>query len=66
MDFGTPMTKEQYEDPKHISAISAVILWDDKWGSFQDVAKVAVFLASDDVVYVTAVPLPVDIRHSAP
>ncbi|KAL8688475.1 MAG: hypothetical protein Q9218_005626 [Villophora microphyllina] len=56
----TPMTQEQFEDPKHRSAISALTPWGDEWGSPQDVAKVAVFLASDDAAYVTGVPLPVD------
>ncbi|KAL9588124.1 MAG: hypothetical protein Q9203_003068 [Teloschistes exilis] len=56
----TPMTQEQYEDTTHRSAISAMTPWGDEWGSPQDVAKVAVFLASDDAAYVTGVPLPVD------
>lgn len=33
---------------------------EDEWGSPQDVARVAVFLASEDAAYVTGVPLPVD------
>ncbi|KAL8640787.1 MAG: hypothetical protein Q9228_002326 [Teloschistes exilis] len=59
-DLRTPMTQEQYEDTTHRSAISAMTPWGDEWGSPQDVAKVAVFLASDDAAYVTGVPLPVD------
>ncbi|KAL8811782.1 MAG: hypothetical protein Q9200_001514 [Gallowayella weberi] len=59
-DLRTPMTQGQFEDPENRSAISAMTPWGDEWGSPQDVAKVAVFLASDDAAYVTGVPIPVD------
>ncbi|KAL9130808.1 MAG: hypothetical protein Q9217_001111 [Psora testacea] len=56
----TPMTEDQYKDPNQRSAISALTPWGDEWGAAEDVARCAVFLASDDAAYVTGVPLPVD------
>lgn len=64
-DLRTPMTQEQYEDPVHRSAISAMTTLGDEWGSPQDVARVAIFLASEDAAYVTGVPLPVDAGYCA-
>lgn len=59
-DLRTPMTQEQYEDSVHRSAISAMTILGDEWGSSQDVARLAIFLTSEDAAYVTGVPLPVD------
>ena len=39
--------------------------WGDEWGAVEDVAKCAVFLASDDVAYVTGVALPIDGGYTA-
>ncbi|KAL8948968.1 MAG: hypothetical protein Q9222_004890 [Ikaeria aurantiellina] len=61
----TPMTQGQFEDPKMRSTVSAMTPWGDEWGDPQDVARVAVFLASDDAAYVTGVPLPVDGGYTA-
>lgn len=54
------MTEDQYMDPVMRRSISTLISWGDEWGAAEDVAKCAVFLASDDAAYVTGVPLPVD------
>lgn len=56
----TPMTEDQYMDPVMRKSISTLTPWGDEWGAAEDVAKCAVFLASDDAAYVTGVPLPVD------
>ncbi|KAL8707222.1 MAG: hypothetical protein Q9220_007716 [cf. Caloplaca sp. 1 TL-2023] len=61
----TPMTQGQYENPKMRSTVSAMTPWGDEWGDPQDVARVAVFLASDDAAYITGVPLPVDGGYTA-
>ena len=56
----TPMTEDQYKDTEMRKSISAMTPWGDEWGAAEDVAKCAVFLASEDAAYVTGVALPVD------
>ena len=53
------MTKRIYDNERVSDWITAATPWGD-WGSVQDVAKGAVFLASNDAAWVTGVPLPVD------
>ena len=53
------MTKQMFED----EGASANMLSQTPWGRLgmpEDVAKAAVFLASDDAAWITGVPLPVD------
>lgn len=55
----TPMTQPVYDDtPKRESTIAATP-WGE-WGNAEDIARCAVFLASEDAAYVTGVALPVD------
>lgn len=61
----TPMTEDQYLDPTMRYSISALTPCGDEWGVAEDVAKCAVFLASDDAAYVTGVPLLVDAGYCA-
>ena len=56
----TPMTEAQYKDPKMRAAVSSLYPDPSDFGSAEDVARVAAFLASEDAGYVTGVPLPVD------
>lgn len=56
----TPMTEDQFKDTEMRKSISTLTPWGDEWGAAEDVAKCAVFLASDDAAYVTGVALPVD------
>jgi NAD(P)-dependent dehydrogenase (short-subunit alcohol dehydrogenase family) len=53
------MTKGNYENKKVNREMIATTPWGD-WGTPEDVAKAAVFLASDDAAWVTGVGLPVD------
>ncbi|MCJ1470299.1 hypothetical protein MMC07_008944 [Pseudocyphellaria aurata] len=53
------MTKVLYEDEAVSADLMAMTPWGE-WGNVDDVAKGAVFLASDDAAWVTGVPLPVD------
>ena len=53
------MTKINYEDEQVSSQMVSMTPWGG-WGNVADVAKGAVFLASDDAAWVTGVPLPVD------
>lgn len=55
----TAMTKINYEDEQVSSEMISMTPWGE-WGNVVDVAKGAVFLASDDAAWVTGVPLPVD------
>lgn len=55
----TAMTKINYEDAEVSSQMASMTPWGE-WGNVVDVAKGAVFLASDDAAWVTGVPLPVD------
>lgn len=48
------MSAPIYEDEKTREDVNALTPWGD-WGSPNDVAKCALFLASDDAAYVTGV-----------
>lgn len=48
------MTAPIYDDEETRKGINALTPWGD-WGSADDVARCAVFLASDDAAYVTGV-----------
>ncbi len=58
------MTQPVWEDEKLRKEIMRMTPWVD-WGIVEDVAKTAVFLASDDAAYVTGVALPVDGGYTA-
>ena len=58
------MTAELYEVEPIRDAIKAMTPLGD-WGLVDDVAKCAVFLASDDAAYVTGHPLVVDGGYTA-
>lgn len=58
------MTAPIYEDKEMREVIHALTPWGE-WGSADDVAKCAVFLASDDAAYVTGLPLVVDGGYTA-
>lgn len=53
-----------YEDPNTRAAISERTPWGE-WGLPDDVAKCAVFLASDDAAYVTGLMMAVDGGYTA-
>lgn len=53
------MTKVLYEN-EAVSARLVATTPGGEWGNVDDVAKGAVFLASDDAAWVTGFPLPVD------
>lgn len=55
----TAMTKVNYENEAVSAHMVATTPWGG-WGNVADVAKGAVFLASDDAAWVTGVSLPVD------
>lgn len=55
----TAMTKGNYENEETDRRMKATTPWGD-WGNAADVAKAAVFLATDDAAWVTGVGLPVD------
>ena len=58
------MTATLYQDEKFQERISTMTPWGD-WGSVEDVAKCAVFLASDDAAYVTGLPMTIDGGYTA-
>ncbi|KAL9104151.1 MAG: hypothetical protein Q9187_008935 [Circinaria calcarea] len=60
----TAMTKVSYEDEAENAKKIATTPMGD-WGSVNDVARGAVFLASDDAVWITGVALPVDGGYTA-
>ncbi|KAL6714045.1 hypothetical protein ACLMJK_008539 [Lecanora helva] len=60
----TPMTAPIYEDQEVRKGINALTPWGD-WGLPEDVAKCAVFLASDDAAYVTGLPMTIDGGYTA-
>ena len=57
------MTAQIYEDEKEREKLTAMTPWGE-WGNPEDVAKYAVFLASDDA-YVMGLPLSVDGGYTA-
>ncbi len=63
-DLKTPMTQPIFDDEKTREDIEALTPW-GQWGNVEDVAKCAVFLASDDAAYVTGVALPIDGGYTA-
>ena len=58
------MTQPIWDDEKMREDILAMTPWGD-WGTVEDVAKCAVFLASDDAAYITGVPLLIDGGYTA-
>ena len=58
------MTAQIYEDEKEREKLTAMTPWGER-GNPEDVAKCAVFLASDDAAYVTGLPLSVDGGYTA-
>ncbi|KAL8660292.1 MAG: hypothetical protein Q9202_006703 [Teloschistes flavicans] len=60
----SPMTAPIYEDKKMRQEINAMTPWGE-WGLVEDVAKCAVFLASDDAAYVTGLPMVIDGGYTA-
>ena len=63
-DLKTPMTASFYEDAKTRELINSMTPWGE-WGLAEDVAKCAVFLASDDAAYVTGLPMAIDGGYTA-
>ncbi|KAL9037407.1 MAG: hypothetical protein Q9214_005720 [Letrouitia sp. 1 TL-2023] len=60
----TPMTYPIYQDKAIRDEITAMTPWGE-WGLAEDVAKCAVFLASDDAAYVTGLPMTIDGGYTA-
>ena len=58
------MTAPIYEDVDTRQEIIAMTPWGE-WGLVEDVAKCAVFLASDDAAYVTGLPMTIDGGYTA-
>ena len=58
------MTATIYQDEKFRETINTMTPWGD-WGLADDVAKCAVFLASDDAAYVTGLPMTIDGGYTA-
>ena len=63
-DLKTPMTAPIYEDTETRESINSMTPWGE-WGLAEDVAKCAVFLASDDAAYVTGLPMAIDGGYTA-
>jgi len=57
-DIETPMTKNLRENAATHDAALAKHPW-GRYGKPEDIARVAVFLASDDASFITGVPLPI-------
>lgn len=64
LDLKTPMTYPIYQDKAIRDEITAMTPWGE-WGLAEDVAKCAVFLASDDAAYVTGLPMTIDGGYTA-
>jgi len=64
LDLKTPMTAPIYEDKETREMINVLTPWGE-WGLAEDVAKCAVFLASDDAAYVTGLPMAIDGGYTA-
>ena len=60
----TPMTEPIYNDKETKEGIDRMTPWGE-WGLPVDVARCAVFLASEDAAYVTGVPLLIDGGYTA-
>ena len=58
------MTAPIYEDMETRESINLMTPWGD-WGRAEDVAKCAVFLASDDAAYVTGLAMAIDGGYTA-
>ena len=58
------MTEPIYNDDKTEEGINAMTPWGE-WGLVEDVAKCAVFLASEDANYVTGLPTTIDRGYTA-
>ena len=58
------MTEPIFKDDETRAGINALTPWGD-WGLVEDVARCAVFFASEDANYVTGVPLPIDGGYTA-
>ena len=56
----TSMTQNLQATPEALAEIEKKLPFGEKLGKAEDVAKVAVFLASDESAWMTGVPLPVD------
>lgn len=63
-DLKTPMTEQIYKDDETREGINAMTPWGE-WGNVEDVARCAVFLASEDANYITGVPLVIDGGYTA-
>lgn len=63
-DLKTPMTTAVYADEKFRNFVSDMTPWGD-WGSAEDVAGCAVFLASNDAAYVTGLAMTIDGGYTA-
>jgi len=63
-DLKTPMTEQIYKDDATREGINAMTPWGE-WGLVEDVAKCAVFLASEDANYVTGLPMVIDGGYTA-
>ena len=53
-----------YADRKLRGEINALTPWGE-WGIVEDIAKCAVFLASEDASYVTGLPMVIDGGYTA-
>ena len=60
----TPLTENLFSDPVRTAAFTALHPL-GRMGEPEDVARAAVFLASDDAAWITGVALPVDGGYSA-
>lgn len=58
------MTAAIYEDAETKKGIDALTPWGE-WGEPEDVARCAVFLASDDAGYVTGLMMAIDGGYTA-
>ena len=64
MDLKTPMAEPIYNDDKTREGINAMTPWGEL-GLVEDVAKCAVFLASEDAKYATGLPMTIDGGYTA-
>lgn len=58
------MTQRLFDNVSERDAVLAATPW-GQWGDVRDVARCAVFLASEDAAYVTGVALPIDGGYTA-